>query len=164
VSRKSHGTGGDFDLELRLSGEPAVESRNSAGQHTVLVTFTNPLMSGNAAIGSGTGTVNGGPTFANNTMTVHLSGDAGLQTLTLLLRNVTDSFSHVMPETSVRMTTLVGDTNGNRTVNAGDSAQTKAASGVALDSSNFRADVNRSGSVTASDVGEAKAAAANTVP
>jgi hypothetical protein len=46
---------------------------------------------------------------------------------------------------------LIGDTNGNRTVNAADVAQTKARLGQAVDGTNFRSDVNVNNSINAAD-------------
>jgi multidrug efflux pump subunit AcrA (membrane-fusion protein) len=156
VSRKSHGAAGEFDIDLPMTGEPGVECRASGGAHTVLVTFSNPPVSGNAAVMSGDATIVGSPTFSGNTMMIQLSGVADRQKVMLSLSNVTDSFGQAMPETALAMNVLVGDTNGNRTVNATDIGQTKAASGMALDGTNFRADVNVSGSVSASDIGQVK--------
>ena len=50
------------------------------------------------------------------------------------------------------MSILVGDTNGNGTVNASDVSQTKAQTGQAVTASNFRADVTANGVINASDV------------
>jgi hypothetical protein len=46
---------------------------------------------------------------------------------------------------------LIGDTNGNRTVNAADVAQTKARLGQEVDATNFRSDVNVNNSINAAD-------------
>jgi hypothetical protein len=64
----------------------------------------------------------------------------------------------------VPLRVLVGDTNGNRTVNASDIGQTKGQSGAPATTANFRTDVNASGTVTASDIGRVKASAGQTVP
>src|SRR4029077_18618769 len=59
VSRKVHGAAGTFDVPLPLSGAPAVECRNTGGNHTFVFTFNNSLASGSAAVTSGVGTVSG---------------------------------------------------------------------------------------------------------
>ncbi|MEP6821365.1 MAG: hypothetical protein ABI946_03345 [Chthoniobacterales bacterium] len=164
VSRKTHGTVGDFDIALPLTGEPGLESRSTGGNHTIVVTFSNPPMSGNAAITTGIGTVAGSPAFNGNTMTINLSGVSDVQKLTLKLSSVTDSFGQVLPDTSVSMNVLAGDTNVSKTVNASDVAMTKVESGVALTAANFRADVNATGAVNGSDVGMVKASTGHTVP
>ena len=97
-------------------------------------------------------------------MTVNLTGVADVQTITVTLSSVTDSFGQVLPNTAVSANMLIGDTNGNNTVNASDVAQTKGQSGMAVTAANFRTDINASGTVTASDVAQVKANAGHTLP
>ena len=59
---------------------------------------------------------------------------------------------------------LLGDTNGNRSVNASDVSQTKAQSGQASTSSNFREDVNINGVINASDVSLVKSRSGTALP
>ena len=49
VSRKAHGGAGTFDIPLPLIGEPGVECRSNAGAHTLVFTFSNNVVSGNAS-------------------------------------------------------------------------------------------------------------------
>ena len=51
------------------------------------------------------------------------------------------------------MTILIGDTSNNGTVNASDVSQAKAQIGQVVTGSNFRTDVNASGSINSTDVG-----------
>ena len=164
VSRKTHGGAGDFDIDLPLAGEPGVECRSSSGDHTFVVTFSNPVVSGNASVTSGSGNVAGSPTFSGNTMTVNLTGVADVQQITVTLSNVTDSFAQVLPDTPVSANMLIGDTNGNKTVNASDVAQAKGQSGLPVTAANFRSDVNASGAISAADIAQVKANAGHTVP
>lgn len=157
VSRKSHGKAGVFDVELPLSGTPAVECRSTAGNHTFVFTFTNDLVSGNATLISGTGSISGTPAFAGQAMTLNLSGVANGQLLTVKLSGVTDQFAQVLPDTTMTVRFLAGDVNGNGAVNASDVAQAKSQVGQPLDAANFRADVNANGSINASDVAAIKA-------
>ena len=152
VSRKTHGSAGQFDINLPLSGPPGVECRSSGGNHTLLVTFNNDMISGNATIETGTGNISGSPSFSGNTMTINLSGVSDAQTLTIRLSNITDQFAHVMPDALVPVKFLIGDTNGNAVVNASDVAQTKAQVGQSVMSNNFRTDVNTNGTINATDV------------
>lgn len=62
------------------------------------------------------------------------------------------------------MDVLLGDTKGNKTVNATDIGQTKAQSGVAVSAANFRDDTSVSGSINATDIGQVKANAGHSVP
>ena len=132
--------------------------------YKLVFTFSNNVVSGNASVTKGTGNVSGSPTFADNTMTVNLAGVADVQTIAITLSNVTDSFSQVLPDTAVSVNILIGDTNGNKTVNAGDVAQTKGQSGAAVTAANFREDINASGTATASDIAQVKANAGHSLP
>ncbi|MDQ6656397.1 MAG: dockerin type I domain-containing protein [Verrucomicrobiota bacterium] len=50
------------------------------------------------------------------------------------------------------MTVLQGDANGDSSVNAADSFQTRSRAGLPVDATTFRSDVNTDGSVNAADV------------
>jgi hypothetical protein len=149
VSRKTHGNAGSFDISL-----PGIECRT--GDPIIVATFSTSVVSGNAAVTSGVGTVNGSPVFSGNTMAINLTGVANAQTLTVTLSNVTDTFGQTLPVTSVNMSTLTGDTNGNGVVNASDVAQTKAQAGQTVSGANFRADMNANGAINSGDVAIAK--------
>ena len=164
VSRKTHGSAGSFDLDLPLSGEPGVECRSSSGNHTLLFTFANRVLSGSASLTTGIGVVSGSPTFAENTMTVSLTGVADVQRVTVTLSGVTDAFSQILPDTGVSVNMLVGDTNGNKTVNASDVVQVKGQSGVPVNISNFREDVTANGAINAADIYLVKLRSGATLP
>jgi hypothetical protein len=164
VSRKTHGAAGTFDVPLPLTGEPGVECRSSGGSHTLVFTFDNTMVSGNASVTSGTGTVAGSPTFSGNTMTVNLIGVTDVQKITVTLTGVTDTTAQVLPDTPVSVNMLIGDTNGNKTVNSSDIAQTKGQSGAPVTGTNFREDVAVSGAINASDIGLVKSRSGFSVP
>jgi hypothetical protein len=164
VSRKTHGGAGDFDIDLPLTGEPGVECRNGGGTHTFVITFDNPMVSGNASVTSGIGSVAGSPTFSGNTMTVNLTGVSDVQQITVTLSNVTDAFSQVLPDTPLSMNVLIGDTNGNKSVNSADIAQTKGQAGSSVTAANFRTDINASGGISAADIAQVKADAGHILP
>jgi hypothetical protein len=164
VSRKTHGAAGDFDVALPLSGSAGVECRSTSGNHTFVFTLTNNVVSGNAAVTTGTGTVSGSPTFSGNTMTVSLTGVTDQQQITVTISNVMDTFGQTLPDTSVNAVILAGDTNGNSTVNAADVAQTKAEQGAPVDQTNFRTDVNANGTINAADAALVKGSLGNSVP
>jgi hypothetical protein len=164
VSRKTHGAAGDFDVDLPLTDSAGVECRSTGGNHTLVFTFTNHVVSGNASVTSGVGTVSGSPIFSNNTMTVNLTGVSDQQQITVTASNVMDTFGQTLPDTAVNAVILAGDTNGNRTVNAADVAQTKAQQGAPVDPTNFRTDVNANGTINAADTSLVKANAGNSVP
>jgi hypothetical protein len=164
VSRKTHGAAGDFDVALPLSGNVGVECRTTGGNHTFVFTFTNQVVSGDAAVTSGTGNIDGSPTFSGNTMAVNLTGVSDVQQITVTASNVMDTFGQTLPDTPVSAVILAGDTNSNRTVNAADVAQTKAQQGATIDQTNFRNDVNANGTINAADAAIVKANAGNSVP
>jgi autotransporter-associated beta strand protein len=155
VSRKTHGGAGAFDISL-LVPEP-VECRASDGNHTFTFTFTNYVTAGVATLVANKGAMVGAPIFAGKTMTINVTGVADVQTIAITLENVTDRFGQVLPNTTLTVNMLVGDTTGNRSVNASDVGQTKAASGFATTASNFRQDVTANGTVSASDLALVKA-------
>lgn len=153
-----------FGIPLPLSGEPGVECRSSSGNHTLVFNFNNDVVSGNAAVTSGVGSVMGMPSFSGNTMTVNLTGVSDVQRITVTLTGVTGTFSQMAPSTSVNMNMLIGDTNASKSVNASDIGQTKSQSGQPVTQSNFREDVNVTGSINASDIGLVKSNSGHTVP
>jgi hypothetical protein len=144
-------------VECRASG-------GTGGDHTLVITFSNNVVSGNATVTAGSGGVAGTPTFTGNTMTINLTGVGNAQKITVRLTNVIDSFSQVLPNIEVSMNLLFGDTTGNKTVNTTDIAQVKADSGLVVNASRFRTDVNVNGTLTTSDISAVKSAAGTSVP
>jgi len=166
ASRKTHGAAGSFDVALALSGTPGLECRSGGtnGTHTFVITFTNQIVSGDAAVSSGVGTVAGPPTFSGNTMTVDLTGVANAQSVTVTLSNVIDQFTQTLPNTDITAAFLVGDTNGNRVVNAADVSQTKSQLGQSVTGVNFRTDINANGTINAADEAIVKANSGTSLP
>ena len=149
VSRKTHG-GIPFDVAL-----PGVEGRRGPN-HLLVFTFSFPVVSGNASVTGGVGTVSGNPVFADKTMTVNLTGVTDVQSITVTLNNVTDRFGQRLPSTSITAGMLYGDTTGNGIVNATDVSQTKLRSGSAAHGGNFRSDVTVSGTINGTDLSQVK--------
>jgi hypothetical protein len=165
VSRKTHGAAGDFDVDLPFSGEPGVECRTGGenGTHTIVVTFTNNIASGNAAITEGSGNIISAP-INGNTMTINLINVPDMQKLTVSLTNVTDTFAQTLPNTSVSMNVLMGDANGNKSVNASDVTLAKTKPGEVVGPDNFREDVTVSGDINSADISAIKAESGNSLP
>jgi hypothetical protein len=65
---------------------------------------------------------------------------------------------------NIPMGILRGDTNGNRTVNAADVAQTKGRLGQPVDATNFRSDINANGSINAADTAIVKQNSGTSLP
>ncbi len=153
VSRKNHGAAGPFDVSL-----PGIESRSGGANrdYTIIITFSNNVSSGTAAVSNGMATLMGTPAFSGRTMTVNLTGVADVQTLTLSLNNVTDSFGQVLPSATIAASFLIGDVNNSGGVTSTDISQTKSLSGQPTNTANFRADFDASGSVGSTDIGQVK--------
>ncbi len=164
VSRKTHGAAGSFDVDLPLSGSTGVECRSSSGNHSFVFTFSNPVVSGNAAVTSGIGNLSGSPVFSGNTMTVNLTGVIDQQQIAVTVSNVMDAFGQTLANTTVNAVMLIGDTSANRTVNSSDVAQVKGQVGAGVDSSNFRNDINTSGDINSTDVTQVKVSIGHFVP
>jgi hypothetical protein len=138
---------------LSLSSPFSVECRNSGGNHSFVFTFSNPVVSGSAIVATtGTGSISGSPIINGNTMTVNLTGVSDVQLLTMTLRGITDNFAQVLADTAVSVYMLVGDTTGNRSVNATDVSQTKLQSGTTVTNANCRQDVAVSGAINGTDI------------
>jgi cyclophilin family peptidyl-prolyl cis-trans isomerase len=166
ASRKDHGPAGAFDINLPVSGSIAVECRTGGpeGNHTLVFGFNNTVVSGTATVSSGSGTVLNSPQFTGNTMTVNLTGVTNAQVITVVLSKITDTVGQVLPDTSIHVGFLLGDTNGNQLVNSSDVGQTKSQSGSAVTASNFRADVIANGVINATDIGQVKAQSGTSLP
>src|SRR6266581_953502 len=164
VSRKTHGGAGTFDVPLPLTGEPGVECRNTNGKFIFVFTFSSNVVSGSAAVTSGTGSVKGSPVFSGNTMTVNLKGVTDIQKITVTLSNVTSDTSQVLPDTAVSANMLIGDTTGNKTVDNADVTLTRGQVGLPVTASNFREDMNISGTITSADVSLVRSDVGHSLP
>jgi len=90
------------------------------------------------------------------------AGSCNAQYITIQLLLVSDGTNIINP--SVTFGLLIGDTNGNGSVNAADVAQTKSQSGTAACPPNFREDLNGDGLINASDVALVKSSVGNSLP
>ena len=165
VSRKAHGDAGFFDTDLPLSGQIGVEGRAGpiAGVHQIVVTFAKPVTVSGASLTTGTGSV-GVPNVSPNGLevTVNLTGVVNAQRITVTLSNVSDgTASGNIP---VPMGVLIGDANGNGTVNSTDLSQVKFTTGQSVSTTNFRKDLNVSGTLSSSDVSTARIQSGTALP
>ncbi len=95
-------------------------------------------------------------------VTVNLSGVTNAQRIVVTFFGVSDGTN--TSNVAIPMGILLGDTNGNGSVNASDVAQTKGQSGQAVTAANFREDVNASGLVNAGDVALVKSKSGTSLP
>ena len=165
VSRKMHGGAGTFDIVLDGGG---IECRSggATNDYTLVFTFANTLTNvSNANVTSGTGTVSSSNIGGDaHQYIVNLTGVTNVQQLTVTLNNVQDSAGHFSGSVPGTMKVLVGDTNGNSSVNSTDIAQTKAQLGLPVTGTNFRTDVNANGSINSTDVGLVKSNVGTSLP
>ena len=84
-------------------------------------------------------------------MVVNLTNVANAQGVSLDLTGVSDPYGHVLADMGVSVGFLLGDTNGDGTVNGGDAMQIRGRSGQPADATNFRSDVNTDGVINSGD-------------
>jgi hypothetical protein len=169
VSRKTHGSAGDFDIDLPLAEIRGVECRTTGQTGTVgfdykvVFTFVNNLLptTGCGTAGTAGGTVVAGP--AANQCTENLNGLPNSQYTTVTLNGVSDVAGNNGPVSAV-MGLLVGDTTADGSVNSADIGQTKSQSGHTVTSSNFREDVTVDGSIDSADIGLVKSKSGTGLP
>ncbi|MDQ6623778.1 MAG: right-handed parallel beta-helix repeat-containing protein [Verrucomicrobiota bacterium] len=149
VSRKTHGMV-DFDINLALPGTLGIESRTGGanGDHRVIVTFPTAVSLTSAGVTAGTGNVSSA-SVSGAQVTIDLTAVANAQKIVLTLFGVSDGVT--TNDVDVPMGVLLGDSNGDATVNSGDSTQVRNRSGQATDGTNFRSDVNLDGSINSGD-------------
>jgi hypothetical protein len=173
VSRKTHGGAGIFDINLPLTGTRGVECRGtgSSNNYTLVFSFANNLTSvGGATVtghnpATGTGSTCGssmGPGL--NQYTVQLCGVSTGQYITVTLNNVLDATGNNANVVGPQMGVLVGDTNKDGFANSADISQTKAQSGQAVGSSNFREDANFDGFLNSADISVVKSKSGTALP
>ena len=149
--RKLHG-GVPFDINLPLAGTPGIECRERRGTNDYQIVFSFPsaVTFSSAAMTSGVGMVTSVTGNGTTTITVNLTGVTNAQRMAVTLSNVDTGTA--IGDVVIPIAVLVGDTNGNGSVNSSDVSQTKLQSGQAVTASNFREDANANGTINSSDV------------
>lgn len=148
VSRKVHGSAGTFDINLAHADE--CRSGGASNAYQLVFTFPVVVTFSSASVTAGTGTVSSSSGSGTATVTVNLTGVTSAQRLTVTLFGVSDGGTGTANLTA-QMGVLIGDSNGNGSVNSADVSQTKSRSGMTVDSTNFRSDVNANGTINSSD-------------
>jgi hypothetical protein len=95
-------------------------------------------------------------------MTVPLSGVTDVQKIAVKLTGVTSS--NVLPDTTVSTNMLIGDVNGDKTVNRTDVTITRGQVGMPVNGSNFREDVKVTGAINSTDAKAVQKAVGHTLP
>ena len=155
ASREVHGAGDEamsFDLDLPLAGAPAVECRQDVS--TVVFRFANSITSvSGATIASGVARIQNH--YLGNDpheYIVELADVVDAQYLTIVLDNVTESTGNVIVSAAAELGVLLGDVNGDRTVNSGDVTLCGNHAGESTTRANYRFDLNGDGAINSGDV------------
>jgi hypothetical protein len=169
ASRKKHGSAGNFDIDLPLTGNPGIECRSggTGGDYSVVFNFANTLTSvGCVNVTNGTGSVSGSAIDSNDphNYIVNLTGVTNAQVITLSVNNVTDSLGNFSGGVSARMGVLLGDVNASGRVDAADVSQVRQQTLQQVGSSNFRTDINATGRIDAADVSVARQQTLTSLP
>jgi hypothetical protein len=177
VSEKSHGSAGNFDVNLPLAGTRGVECRapgqlpgGATADYQLIFTFSNNLQSvASASVThdpTKTATVGSsaiGP--KPNQYTVNLTNVTNQQYIQVNLSNVTDTLGHnITVVSSPQMGVLVGDVNASGRVDAADVSSVRQQTLQTISNSNFREDINASGRIDAADVSVARQQTLTSLP
>lgn len=153
VSRKTHGTVGNFDIGLPLSGAVGIESR-SAGEagHTIVLTFDGDLEPEQAGleVETSSGQLAETPVVSGSTLTLRITEAPNAGRCTIALGGLKSAAGFIYSG-SLAFGILEGDTNANQAVNVADAAVIRQHSGQPVDASNFRSDINANGAINVGD-------------
>ncbi|HEU0210253.1 MAG TPA: putative Ig domain-containing protein [Candidatus Udaeobacter sp.] len=166
VSRLTHGSFGDFDIDLPVAvNSPGIECRSGGTneEYHVIFTFRTSVSVGGARVITGTATI-GDVTSVGQEITVNLSGVSDVQTLTLTLTDVNDGISLSDVDVDVSLGVLIGDAIPDGKVKKSDGQQVIDQRHQPLTSSNFWDDIDASGSIDSTDVSLVRSHAGNQLP
>jgi uncharacterized repeat protein (TIGR01451 family) len=162
VSRKIHGAAGTFDVNLPLSGTVGIECRaggSPTGNHTIVVTFPNPI----SAVASATCAGNSATTsISSNQVTVNCTAVPNAQTVAINLTGVNDGTS--VGNVSIPMGVLLGDVTANKVVSNTDASSVQSQVAAPVTTSNFRNDVTANGVITGTDRATTKGQVGTSLP
>jgi hypothetical protein len=148
VSRKMHGSVGDFDIDL-TPPTLGIECRSGGpnSDYTMVFTFNNPITSCGVA---SSGTASTGPN--PNQCTVQLTGVPNQQYTTVQLTGVIDNNANTV-DAAGKMGVLVGDVNGSKGVDGNDVSAVQSHTRQPVNSDAMaRFHVNASGGIDGNDV------------
>lgn len=167
--RKFHtNIGAAANIYLSPTTPATIESRSggASGNHTIFFVFDREISSAVAAVTSGIGSVSGALSFEGRIVVVNLTGVADDQYLTLTLTNIIDTASQAVADASATAGFLIGDANGDGTVNSGDAQQVRSRSGAPVDAytpETYRCDLNGDGTINAGDAFIARSRSGNSL-
>ncbi len=146
---------GGFPIDLPLTGAPGIEDRSggSKGRFTVEFTFNNELASVGSVMTS-CGMVQNSMIDSSDPhrFIVNLRNvTCNAEDVTVTLNNITDGTSNTILFSEAVMGLLLGDVDGDGSVTNADLSIEKADQGQTTDETNFRADIDASGSIDRRD-------------
>ena len=158
---------GGFDIDLPLTGTPGIECRSGgkSNSYKLILTFNN-LLTTVDDVAVSCGTVDSALVDDSDTHSfrVSLTGvSCNAQDVTLILTGVHDDQGNTLASASVTMSLLLGDINGDGTVDTADSHQVKLDRGQDTNSANFREDMNATGRIDAVDFAIVKSQLGNSL-
>jgi hypothetical protein len=152
VSRRTHGSAGDFDIEVSESG---AEETRSGGPTLVVVTFDRAVTGvggldpTDVELSSG---VVSGVSANGGELSIVLAGTADAANLTIQFPGIVSTATGAPVVQSLCFGVLRGDVTLNRQVNAFDLNAVRARLGQAVTAANFRYDVAANGGLNAFDL------------
>jgi uncharacterized delta-60 repeat protein len=159
VSRKTHGTAGDFDLPLVL--DPAANSTvepRLGGPTTIVFTFSDNITAADGMISSNEFTITnatfGSASISGDELTLNLSNVIDQSVVSVTLNGIDDTNHNPLTgDNDVAIRALVGDANQDQIVDGNDFTAVKAHAGQPLDqmSGNFLFDLNINGVIARPD-------------
>jgi Divergent InlB B-repeat domain len=155
-SRKMHGAAGTFDLAIDTSqaigGNVTIEPRQISAGHVVVFQYNQAI----TAIGAVTATDSGGnpigsaaAVLVGSEVRVTLTGIADARRVLVTVNGVTSPTGSLTSTAALGF--LVGDVNGNRSVNAADISNVRARNAQAVTAANFKFDIDASGTIDTTD-------------
>ncbi len=156
---------GGFSIALPLTGTPGVEDRSGGrtGDYEIDFLFNNTL-NGVGSVISSCGTV-ASTSIVGNTLVVNLTGvTCNAQDVTVTLSTVTDTQGNTLASAAATFGLLLGDVDGDGSVTTADTRLVRLDQGKTTDATNFREDINASGSIDRQDANLVKRSVGTSLP
>lgn len=166
VSRKTHGPGGDFDINLNLTGAVLNVEPRAGGPTQLIFTFSEPVSyTGNGPVYVASSLIADSFQIAGNDVIFNVHGAPDESCGWFQIGNfVGSSGNPVSGQKTVYYRALQGDNSGGTVVNSGDVDNAKIVSGQSVLNTNFRSDFNLDGEVDAADILRVKARDGHSAP
>jgi hypothetical protein len=168
VSRKSHDTAGNFDIDLPLTGNPGIECRSSGANnlYNLVYTFHRNISGPGTATKTQGNFIVGVPVLGPNPnqVTVPLRSVVNAQHVVVTLNGVQEIAGATLNNMVARMDVLLGDVDASGRVDSNDVTLVRQQTLQNLTTSNFRDDVDVSGRIDSNDATIARQQALTSLP